>query len=286
MDDQELKNKLQDFLRKDLRLAFFENKIPSIEETIRYHFSNKGLFIQAFTRSSYAVEQGVPSNEVLEFIGDKIIDIAVVKAMAGKFGLMMPGSNEDGYQYFTISTNQTEKDFTEIKKKLVCNEYLASVIELLKLDDYLLMGRSDIEGKVNKEIKVKADLLEAIIGAIAIDSNWDRETLNNVCDYMLSIDANLDLFKLPESTDVSFDLENAVSVLKELSEHGRCSTPVYLFGDEAVRNEDGSLVWSCGCFVKSHNIFVTVYAPSKKIGKMNCAYSALCQLFKIKNKYM
>ncbi len=286
MDDEELKKKLEEFLKKDIQLAFLEHSLPLIEKLLNYPFSNKGLLIQAFTRSSYAVEHGVPSNEILEFIGDKIIDIVVVKAIADKFGVIMPEEDSDDYKCFTISTNQTEKDFTEIKKSLVNNDYLASIIDMLKFDEYLLLGRSDIDNKVNTEAKVKADLLEAIIGAIAIDSNWNSDVLKNTCNSLLSINAYLDQFKLPEHCDVDFDLENSISVLKELSEHGRCSEAIYIFGDTPVKGEDGSLEWSCACFIKSHHILVSSYASNKKIAKKYCAYSALCQLFKIKNKYM
>lgn len=286
MNDEELNKKIEESLRKDSQMEKLEYKLPSIEEMIGYPFSKKGLLVQAFTRSSYSVEHGFPSNEVLEFIGDKVIDFAVVKAIETKFGALMPEDDSEGNQSFSITTNQTESDFTEIKKKLVCNEYLASIIDLLNLSDYFLLGRSDIDNKVNDETKVKADLLEAIIGAIAIDSKWDMPVLEKVCDRMLSINSYLDQFLLSSDSEVSFDLENAINVLKELSEHGRCSTPIYVFGENAVMGDDGNLVWYCTCFIRSHHILVSAYAQNKKIAKKYSAYSALCQLFKVKNQYL
>ncbi len=287
MNDEELNKKIEESLKKDSQMEKLEYKLPSIEEVIGYPFSNKGLLVQAFTRSSYAVEHGFPSNEVLEFIGDKVIDLAVVKAIATKFGVMLSNdeSNKDS-AYFSIATNKDEGDFTEIKKNLVCNEYLASVIDLLRFSDYLLLGQSDIDNKVNYETKVKADLLEAIIGAIAIDSKWNMQILEKVCDRMVSISAYLNQFKLSEDCDIKFDLENAINVLKELSEHGRCSTPIYVFGENPVIDSDGNSVWACSCFIRSHHILVSAYATSKKIAKKYSAYSALCQLFKVKNQYL
>lgn len=199
---------------------------------------------------------------------------------------MLPKDEKEENLYFSIKTNQTKNDFTEIKKKLVCNEYLASVIDLLKLRDYLLLGRSDIDNRVNNETKVKVDLLETIIGAIAIDSKWDVPILEKVCGMMLSINAFLDQYLLKDECEISFDLENSINILKELSEHGRCSTPIYVFGDNVVVGNDGNLVWSCKCFIRSHHILTSAYASSKKITKKYCAYSALCQLFKVKNQYL
>ena len=54
----------------------------TIENAIGYHFSNKDLLKQAFTRKSYTVEmdQG-ENNEVLEFLGDKVLDLIVTKKL-------------------------------------------------------------------------------------------------------------------------------------------------------------------------------------------------------------
>ncbi len=286
MENEELNKKIKEALENDSLMTNLEVRIPFIEKVVGYPFSNKALLIQAFTRSSYAVEHGYSSNEVLEFIGDKIIDLAVVKAIATKFGFMMSEDDNKDFSYFSIATNQNEGDFTEIKKKLVCNEYLASIIDLLGFDKYLLLGQSDIDNKVNNETKVKADLLEAIIGSIALDSKWDMPVLEKVCDKMLSINKYLDDYLLSEETTISFDLENAINVLKEESEHGRCSTPIYVFGDNEVIDENGNKVWACTCFIRSHHILVSAYASNKKIAKKYCAYSALCQLFKVKNQYL
>ena len=286
MNKEELNKKIEDELKNDSQMERLIKYLPGIEEIIGYHFTKKALLVQAFTRSSYSVEHGFPSNEVLEFIGDKVIDFAVVKAIATKFGVMMPEDEKDEIQYYSIKTNQTESDFTEIKKKIVCNEYLSSLIDMVSFSDYLLLGRSDIDNRVNNETKVKADLLEAIIGAIAIDSKWDMPLLEEVCNRMLSINAFLDQYLLKDECEVSFDLENAINVLKELSEHGICSTPLYVFGENAVVGDDGTMVWYCACFIRSHHILVSAYAPNKKIAKKYSAYSALCQLFKVKNQYL
>ena len=57
------------------------------------------------------------------------------------------------------------------------NEMLASIVDEWGISEYLIVGRSDEKNRVDQQIKVKADLLESIIGAIAVDSKWDPVVL-------------------------------------------------------------------------------------------------------------
>ena len=50
-----------------------------IQDQIGYHFQNTDLLQQAFVRRSYSKEYGGEDNEVLEFIGDKVLDLIVIK---------------------------------------------------------------------------------------------------------------------------------------------------------------------------------------------------------------
>ena len=59
-----------------------------IEQTIGYTFENKDLLQQAFVRKSYSEEHGGQNNEVLEFIGDKALEFAVVRIMMEQLALL------------------------------------------------------------------------------------------------------------------------------------------------------------------------------------------------------
>ena len=52
-----------------------------IQGQIGYDFKNLDLLKQAFVRRSYTEENGGEDNEVLEFIGDKVLDVIVVKLL-------------------------------------------------------------------------------------------------------------------------------------------------------------------------------------------------------------
>ena len=50
--------------------------MKELERKLGYQFNNKALLINALTHSSYANEnrdEGVPSNERLEFLGDSVL---------------------------------------------------------------------------------------------------------------------------------------------------------------------------------------------------------------------
>ena len=62
-----------------------------------------------------------------------------------------------------------------------------------------------------------ADLFEAILGAIAIDSDWDPDELQNSVEFMLQIDDQLqDVEDGMDELKENLTQENAVSTLKEL----------------------------------------------------------------------
>ena len=50
-----------------------KNDFIFIQDQIAYNFKNLDLLQQAFVRRSYAKENGGEDNEVLEFIGDKVV---------------------------------------------------------------------------------------------------------------------------------------------------------------------------------------------------------------------
>ena len=62
-----------------------------VQAQIGYRFNNNFLLKQAFVRRSYTKENGGKDNEVLEFIGDKVLDLAVVCLLVKRYGHL--GSN-------------------------------------------------------------------------------------------------------------------------------------------------------------------------------------------------
>ena len=172
-----------------------------IQGQIGYNFQNTDLLRQAFVRRSYAKEYGGEDNEILEFIGDKVLDLIVVKLLAEKYGCFI----RDYEEFDEFSCDKNEAELTDLKKKLVQKKTLADRIAILDLADYLLMGNGDIQKNINQEMSVKEDLFEAIIGAVALDSDWNMETLQDVIENMLD----------PESYFEEDQEDNYVGLIQE-----------------------------------------------------------------------
>jgi len=194
-----------------------------IQGQIGYVFKKSDLLQQAFVRRSYSKEEGGEDNEVLEFIGDKALDFIVVKLLTEKYGSYAEDyddydSNEDCNEFIS---DFREGKLTEIKKKLVCREMLSSRIRMFGFQYNLIMGKSDIEQNVQDNDSVQEDLFEAIIGAVALDSEWNLNALTTVVDLML--DPNYYL-------ENGFDREtNYVELLQQWCQKKHRYIPVYYF---------------------------------------------------------
>ena len=133
-----------------------QNNLTFIQDQFGYKFRNLDLLRQAFTRRSYSEENGGENNEVLEFIGDKVLDLFVVKLLISQNSnavglykkhdpkLRNTWSYEAEKKSFpeenVLFSDYTEAELTEIKKLLVQKKTLANRIDELGIGEYLLMG--------------------------------------------------------------------------------------------------------------------------------------------------
>lgn len=202
--------------------------IAMIQEQIGYRFKNTDLLQQAFIRRSYSKENGGENNEILEFIGDKALDLIIVKKLTEYYGYF--AKECDGYDpredWNEFICEYNEGKLTEIKKKLVCREMLARRIRTFGFQYELIMGKGDKEKNIQDQESVQEDLFEAIIGAVALDSNWDLEKLSNVIDLMLDPDFYL---------ENGFDEENNyVELLQQWYQKKHNMIPKYHFENNAA----------------------------------------------------
>ncbi len=155
--------------------------LQTIERIIGYTFSNKGLLIQAFTRSSYHNEHpDSPDNEVLELIGDSVLSLSVLTYFKKQYTKVTSRG---------LLTDWNEGKFSALKSALVNKHRLAACIEQLGLASYLLVSRGDSKVDIEREASVKEDLFESIIGAIYIDSGENFNCSDAIVQRMLDIDA-------------------------------------------------------------------------------------------------
>lgn len=169
------------------------NNLPKIQQLLSYQFKNPNLLIQAFTRRSYKEEhklnEQTDDNEVLEFVGDRALDLIVTKVLTDKFTISEYNPDWIVFKQKYLTNKPKEALFTEIKEDLVRTESLSQIINKLEWYTLLLMGNGDYNQQVNNNDDVKEDLFEAIIGAVTIDCNYDLKTIEKVVKNLIDFNA-------------------------------------------------------------------------------------------------
>ena len=168
-----------------------DQDLEYIQQIIGFRFQNQDLLQQAFIRRSYSHENGGEDNEVLEFIGDKVLDLIVVKMLTNRYGFMLRDCDnfDEAEEWNEFVCQKSEAELTEIKRQLVQKQHLAQRIDQLDLAGYLIVGKGDHSQNTSS---VKEDLFEAIVGAATIDCNWNMPELENLVHTMLEPDSLMD----------------------------------------------------------------------------------------------
>ncbi len=250
-------------------------------------FKNEDLLVQAFVRRSYASRYGGRSCEELEWIGDSVLGFYTSKILSAHYGFIKTQQNFSFEGNFEFSLRCRESHLSQIKQQIVSNHTLAHIIDSWDIMKYLIVDRCDIDNNIDKEEKVKADLFESILGAIAIQYDWNAEVLEKAVRKMLDIDTFLKDNQPAEYRPEYLTLENAVNTLKEMSEKGKCSVPVYEYGapENLGYDMNGNPIYVCTCKVAEWGLIKQVWASSKKQAKKYASYLILCHHFELNNEY-
>ncbi len=130
-----------------------------LERKIGYTFKNKQLLFCALTHSSYANESNmhdsehkISSYERLEFFGDSILSFVV---------------SEYIYKNYPECP---EGELTRLRAAVVCEESLYEVATCLSIDKFMILGNGEKHSGGRGRKSVLADMVEAIIAAVFIDS--------------------------------------------------------------------------------------------------------------------
>ncbi len=129
--------------------------LDELQKEIGYKFKNKKLLQTALTHKTYAYEAKKPLeyNERLEFLGDSILGFIAAEQL------------HETNRYFS------EGELTRRRSMIVNNTYLSEIAEKLNLGEYLKLGVGETKQNGDKNPSTLANTMEAIIGAIYLDSN-------------------------------------------------------------------------------------------------------------------
>ena len=129
-----------------------------LEEKIGYHFRDRELLQTALTHSSYANEKHgeAQSYERLEFLGDSILGLVTAEFL------------------YTHEPRLPEGRMTRLRAELVCEVSLHKTALELSLGRYMRLGRGEEHTGGRERPSILADMVEAIIAAMYLDSGMEQ----------------------------------------------------------------------------------------------------------------
>ena len=132
--------------------------MDKLEEKIGYHFHDRDLLTTALTHSSYANEKHgeAQSYERLEFLGDSILGLVTAEFL------------------YTHVPCLPEGRMTRLRAELVCEVSLHKTALELGLGRYMRLGRGEEHTGGRERPSILADMVEAIIAAMYLDSGMDQ----------------------------------------------------------------------------------------------------------------
>lgn len=135
-------------------------RLDVAETLLGHHFDNRDLLEEALTHRSALQGRGkarraTPSNERLEFIGDRVLGLVVAEWLIERFPL------------------EQEGDLGRRHAHLVSRRVLAEIADRAGLSEALAIGVSEARAGVAQLANVLADAMEAGIGAVYLDGGLD-----------------------------------------------------------------------------------------------------------------
>ncbi|NNM43204.1 MAG: ribonuclease III [Chlamydiae bacterium] len=129
-----------------------------IESHLGYVFKDKSLLVLAFTHRSFYNEHrdlSIEHNERLEFLGDSVLGLFVSDFLYRNF----PGEPEGQLSHF--------------RSQIIGTSTCASYVQKIGVAKYILLGKGERLNDGRGRESILADLFEALIGAIYMDSSFE-----------------------------------------------------------------------------------------------------------------
>lgn len=131
--------------------------MQEVEKNIGYSFRDTSLLEVALTHSSHYGNK--VNNERLEFLGDAVLELIIS-------------------EYLFVHEKLSEGRMTKIRSNIVCAESLSQAASALNLGAFLILGKGEIVTGGRKRKSNLANVFEAVMGAVFLDS--DYETVKEV----------------------------------------------------------------------------------------------------------
>ena len=210
-----------------------------------YQFKQANLLEQALTHRSYSRQL---NNERLEFLGDSILNLIISNHI---------------YERFSAAD---EGDLSRIRASLVKEETLAQVARQIDLGDYIHLGGGELKSGGFRRASILSDALEALIGAIYLDS-----------DYAQTETAVLNLYQGQlQDVDADANLRDPKTRLQEHLQANKNSLPSYQV--EKITGKSHDQVFTVSCKLTDLDMQSNGKGSSRKKAEQQAAQTILDKL--------
>lgn len=224
--------------------------LSELERNLGYKFKNTELLTQALTHTSFFNQK--EKNKVnhfqrLEFLGDSVLNLAVSKYLYQKF----PSSSEG--------------ELSKIKSIMVSQQSLVKYAQLIKLEGFVIIGKSVNLTKGREKYSILADCLEACLGAIYLDGGF------NFCKKIIN------RFIKQEQTDLlnKREIRDYKTSLQEFTQKKFNCLPSYkILKEEGLEHQK---IFHIAVYIGG-NVFGVGTGKNKKEAEQDAAYHALKKL--------
>jgi ribonuclease-3 len=215
-----------------------------LQRKLGYSFNNEDLLRRALTHRSHSAE----NNERLEFLGDSILNFVIAEALYTRFPTAREGQ------------------LSRLRARLVRRRTLAELAREFDLGSRLIMGTGELKSGGFERDSILSDVLEAIIGAIYIDSNLS--TVNRcIHDWFYS---RLEALSLEKSQ------KDSKSKLQEFLQARQANLPEYIVIEVTGQSHDQTFTVECRSELLEEP--VRGEGSSRRIAEQNAATVALTAL--------
>ncbi len=213
------------------------SKLLTFQDRLGHVFSRQSLLNQALTHRSF----GVDHNERLEFLGDAVLSLAISSIL------------------FERLADSDEGDMTRVRAHLVREDSLHKVAVAYGFPDVVRLSDGEARGGGAQRPSILADALEAVIGAVFVDSGFDAVKV--VVQRMFG--------DIIANTDASNWTKDAKTELQELLQARRLAVPKYRI--YATRGQAHAQTFEVECSVPALNLAHNGEGRSRRAAEQEAA---------------
>lgn len=222
-----------------------DNHVEVAQAILGHTFADPAVLELALTHSSNT-ENGLNSNERLEFLGDAILGMVVCDMIYRRFPTLREG------------------DMTKIKSMVVSRDTCAHIARDLGLEPLLFLGKGMLHNG-GLPASLSACALESVIGALFLDAGYEKAAA-----FIRPLVA-----PIIERTAVSGHQQNFKSVLQQHAQQHLGATPAYRVLDE--QGPDHAKAFKVRAEI-GPRCFEACWGNTKKRAEQEAAMSALREL--------